>query len=293
MGERTSRSRNSKDAFSPLSPSDRKTIISASCLSLKSVLLHDWWLVKAEDKGIAVAGFASRDKGGPRAFTSAPICRRIDATTLETSDGITIQISGFINRSQTHQNGFPFMVCNSFLLGFPYRWKECVSQCCGEESSKSSGTDASTFLPLTLDNLPATTLRDHVMCFPEDSENFICDILGKLRDNAFQYASVAGNSNLANECPNSEIEETLRNHKKVKTDQMHIDDDDRILEARDVVTKVNQSKGVVTRSMSRSRNLRSNIEGETSAQLSTSAAKKNESAGVVCALHASSTQVLP
>ncbi|XP_021640917.2 protein EMBRYO DEFECTIVE 1674 isoform X2 [Hevea brasiliensis] len=279
MGERTSRSRNSKDAFSPLSPSDRKTIISASCLSLKSVLLHDWWLVKAEDKGIAVAGFASRE--------------RIDATTLETSDGITIQISGFINRSQTHQNGFPFMVCNSFLLGFPYRWKECVSQCCGEESSKSSGTDASTFLPLTLDNLPATTLRDHVMCFPEDSENFICDILGKLRDNAFQYASVAGNSNLANECPNSEIEETLRNHKKVKTDQMHIDDDDRILEARDVVTKVNQSKGVVTRSMSRSRNLRSNIEGETSAQLSTSAAKKNESAGVVCALHASSTQVLP
>lgn len=162
------------------------------------------------------------------------------------------------------------------------------------------------------------------MCLPEDSENLFCDVMGKLRDNASQHAPVTGNSNSANEGPSvtasSEMEETPRKHKKLKTDQMQRDDDDRTLEAKDTVTKFNRCKGVVTRSMSRSRNLRSKgeedvplsspanfrnsrnklgknlplnffIEGESSAQLSTSAAKDSQSAGVVCAMQAGSIYV--
>ncbi|KAJ9189032.1 hypothetical protein P3X46_000374 [Hevea brasiliensis] len=150
--------------------------------------------------------------------------KRLYATTLETSDGITIKISGFINMSQTHQNGFTFMVFvrNSFLLSFPYRWEKCITQCC--------------------DNLPITKLRDHVMCLPEDSENFIYDIMGKLRDNTLPLNSLAN-------CKSS--------RKKL------------------------------------GKNLSSNFstEGQISAQLSTSAAKKNQFVGVVRSLHVSSTHI--
>lgn len=53
---------------------------------------------------------------GVRIFYSAAISHRHDATTLDTLDGIKITISGFINRSRTHQNGFPSEVYNSSLI---------------------------------------------------------------------------------------------------------------------------------------------------------------------------------
>lgn len=60
-------------------------------------------------------GFLDR-RLGVRVFSSAAISKRHNATTLETTDGINITISGFINRSRTRQNGFPSEVCVSFLF---------------------------------------------------------------------------------------------------------------------------------------------------------------------------------
>lgn len=44
---------------------------------------------------------------GTRAFFSAAIVKRHDTVTLETTDGITITLIGFINRSLTAENGSP------------------------------------------------------------------------------------------------------------------------------------------------------------------------------------------
>lgn len=41
-----------------------------------------------------------------RAFKSAAISKRHDATTLETVDDFTISLVGFINKDLTLQNGF-------------------------------------------------------------------------------------------------------------------------------------------------------------------------------------------
>ncbi|EEF32637.1 protein EMBRYO DEFECTIVE 1674 [Ricinus communis] len=266
--------RNQTDPSSHHSQSDRTPITPASSLSLKSVLLHDWWLLKADSRRISVAGLASRQRLGNRVFLSAPISRRIDATTLETIDGITITISGFINRSKTHQNGISFLVCNQFKLGFPYHWEECVAQFYGEESAKqeaphrnsgfiehniSSGTNA---MPSTLDDLPATRLRDLVMHLAEDSENCLCDvILGKLRGSAFQHTPVPPHLNSEKGSSfvivNNETGENIWNHKKAKTNKMHEDN----MDAKDTKKEETiQSKGVVTRSMYKSRNLRSKQE---------------------------------
>uniref|UniRef100_A0A2P2JET2 Protein EMBRYO DEFECTIVE 1674-like n=1 Tax=Rhizophora mucronata TaxID=61149 RepID=A0A2P2JET2_RHIMU len=104
--------RTHRDADEPKSPScsqSHSKQIPLSSLCLKSVLLYDWWLVRAKNGngGLAVAGFA-REKLGGRIFCSAAIVKRHDGTTLETIDGITVTITGFINRSRTHQNGFSF-----------------------------------------------------------------------------------------------------------------------------------------------------------------------------------------
>lgn len=42
-----------------------------------------------------------------RMFCSAPITKRYDVFTLETADGITVLLQGFINRIRTTENGFP------------------------------------------------------------------------------------------------------------------------------------------------------------------------------------------
>ncbi|XP_051129263.1 kinetochore-associated protein KNL-2 homolog isoform X2 [Andrographis paniculata] len=77
----------------------------------KTVCLADWWLTKVETgfqrRGLAVAGFSSREKQALRVFSSAPILKRYDIFTLETSDGICVILKGFINKAQTLENGFP------------------------------------------------------------------------------------------------------------------------------------------------------------------------------------------
>lgn len=64
-----------------------------SALCLKTILIH----------------YCRR--AGLRVFYSAAISKRHETTTVEATDGIIITVSGFINRSRTHENGFPPKVC--------------------------------------------------------------------------------------------------------------------------------------------------------------------------------------
>ncbi|KAK9288184.1 hypothetical protein L1049_016633 [Liquidambar formosana] len=189
------------------------TIVSSSFL--KSVFLHDWWLIKAHGKGLAVGGFTSTGTLGVKLFCSSAISKRHDANTLETTDGITITISGFINRSQTHQHGFPSEVCNRFLIGFPYYWEEYAARYSGEESHNgcvptrvsafeefkiSSGNMKHSFLPVSLYDLPVTRTRDLLMSTLGDSEDCMItksifeNLLGKFSDKAFQHTGVSNYS---------------------------------------------------------------------------------------------------
>ncbi|KAL8473657.1 hypothetical protein ACS0TY_029816 [Phlomoides rotata] len=94
----------------------------------QTVCLVDWWLVKAENgaqrRGLAVAGFSSREKQAVRVFSSSPILTRYDVFTLETTDGICVILNGLINKDCTVGNGFPSHVCDYFSFGFPPYWKE-------------------------------------------------------------------------------------------------------------------------------------------------------------------------
>ncbi|XP_008806422.1 kinetochore-associated protein KNL-2 homolog isoform X2 [Phoenix dactylifera] len=122
---------------------------SSSSSDKNSVLLSDWWLVKAESgaggKRLAVSGFTSRQQA-VRIFSSAPVVKRYDAYTLETEDGITVIIQGMINKIRTRDNGFPPEVCNRFLVGFPYNWDYYAdeylrkSSTCSSNSSSSAGS---------------------------------------------------------------------------------------------------------------------------------------------------------
>ncbi|XWS43916.1 hypothetical protein CRYUN_Cryun16bG0145700 [Craigia yunnanensis] len=271
-------------------------------LSLNSVLLHDWWLGMAQPRGLAVGGFECRGRQGQRVLCSAAIAKRHDATTLETADGITIAISGFINTSRTLQNGFPPQVCSHFLFGFPYDWQEYASLCSNEESisigtqasitgllgvNRSSGSDAISFLPASLDNLPATRVRDLLMFSTGDSQNSILKrtisdlVLEKLSTHASKNATISVDSNMGNKhpnvCPYSTDAENSNCHKKVKVIQNHIDDNNisysrskRTVESQDEgqsrmgVSILTPTTGVTTRSMTRLKYLTEKQEGLTS-----------------------------
>ncbi|XP_011099260.1 protein EMBRYO DEFECTIVE 1674-like [Sesamum indicum] len=115
----------------------------AICSSfLKQVLLHDWWLIKADadsdGKRLGVGGFTSKESHGIRSFSSAPIVHRYDAVTLKTVDGMTIMIHGQINRSRTLENGFSKEVCDDFVIGFPYYWEEFAALSADEEPAAYS-----------------------------------------------------------------------------------------------------------------------------------------------------------
>ncbi|KAK4393381.1 hypothetical protein Sango_1808900 [Sesamum angolense] len=127
----------------------------AICSSfLKQVLLHDWWLIKADassdGKRLGVGFHFQRVKfsllflfrvcrsQGIRSFSSAPIVQRHDAVTLKTVDGMTIMIHGQINRSRTLENGFSQEVCDDFVIGFPYYWEEFTALSADEEPAHFS-----------------------------------------------------------------------------------------------------------------------------------------------------------
>ncbi|XP_024037613.1 uncharacterized protein LOC18039753 isoform X3 [Citrus clementina] len=105
----------------------------ASSRFQKTVILYNWWLVKAntdhEGNRLAIAGFTSRELQAKRVFTSAPIAKSYDPFSLETSDGIYIIIRGLINKSRTLENGFSSDVFSHFNLGFHYDWKAYAEKC--------------------------------------------------------------------------------------------------------------------------------------------------------------------
>ncbi|XP_058076378.1 kinetochore-associated protein KNL-2 homolog [Magnolia sinica] len=157
-----------KNDLSSATPADRTAHPSsnpvlktpASSSFQKVVCLGDWWLVKTESncggKRLAVGGLTMKWQQAARVFLSSPIVKRHDAFTLETADGVTVMIQGLINRSRTHQNGFPPEACNKFLTGFPYNWEVYVNQYFGEEP--------------TTQNIPASA-----SCFAEQQRSSVND----------------------------------------------------------------------------------------------------------------------
>ncbi|KAL5710919.1 hypothetical protein ACHQM5_021427 [Ranunculus cassubicifolius] len=93
-----------------------------------SVSLYDWWLIKSETdfngKRLAVGGSTSNGKVLSRVFSSAPISKRYNLLELETADGVTVFIRGYINQTRSQDNGISSEVCSHFLVGFPYNWED-------------------------------------------------------------------------------------------------------------------------------------------------------------------------
>lgn len=261
---------------------------------LRSVYLHDWWLMKVESDSsgwrLGVGGFSSRWRLGIRVFCSSAVSKRHDTVTLETVDGITITVSGFINRSHTLQNGFPSEVCCHFLYGFPYNWEEYADQSSCEESTnrdldglnicRDDGTESN--LPISFDDLPVTRVRDLLMTTTGPDYCAITgiifnDILRKcLGDSSSSHCEPSANINEENACQvitwDSVLDETPRNHERNKVEKKRKDDGSISL-GTPKKTKISQrtpcqskvgaeapisSKGVATRSMSRTRNLINN-----------------------------------
>ncbi|CDY23812.1 BnaA01g21630D [Brassica napus] len=160
------------DEIPPRTPFSFKSITPTT---LKSVSLSDWWLTKkANETGLGVSGFES--KGGPevRLFSSAAISTRHDSTTLETSDGLTVSISGFINRSRSFQNGFSSEDCNRFLLGFPYHWKDYTEERFVEEEKDHC---------VSFDDIPVNRLQDVLFtASPRFQAKILDDAVDSLRD---------------------------------------------------------------------------------------------------------------
>uniref|UniRef100_A0A1J3K8S1 SANTA domain-containing protein n=1 Tax=Noccaea caerulescens TaxID=107243 RepID=A0A1J3K8S1_NOCCA len=141
--------------------------------TLKSVSLSDWWLTKkANVKGLCVTGFESKRGSEVRLFSSGTISKRHDSNTLETFDGITICISGFINRSRSLQNGVSPEVCNRFLLGFPYNYDEEFV-----EEKKD--------LSFSFDDIPVNRFQDFLLSSSSSSclkDKILDDVVDSLRD---------------------------------------------------------------------------------------------------------------
>ncbi|OIT01351.1 PREDICTED: uncharacterized protein LOC109229637 [Nicotiana attenuata] len=198
---------------SPVSNQPPRSSTSSSSF-LREVHLYDWWLIKAEDdaggKQLAVEGFTCKERPDDRLFTSTAIAKRHDTVTLVTVDGITILVSGLINRVQTLQNGFSSEVCNQFLIGFPYNWKESDALSFGESTnedaafgipgfseSKASADRTSSSFSMPIDHLPATVLRDILISSAGNPEggmlrkSIFREIVQKYGTNAFNIGEAS------------------------------------------------------------------------------------------------------
>ncbi|KAL6650539.1 hypothetical protein ACP70R_009464 [Stipagrostis hirtigluma subsp. patula] len=90
------------------------------------VSLFEWWLerVEEDDRKVAVGGQFRRNKTIVE-FSSAPIAKRHGPCVLETEDGIKVGLDGLPKVSRMRENGYPFVACKQFLVGFPYWWADC------------------------------------------------------------------------------------------------------------------------------------------------------------------------
>ncbi|GAB4840664.1 hypothetical protein Ancab_021431 [Ancistrocladus abbreviatus] len=179
----------------------------------KKVYLHDWWLMKPQGEGIAIGGSLRRGPVG-RLFYSAAIMKRHDTSTLETSDGFILFLSGFINRSRTQQNGFPSEVCSHFLVGFPYDWESYVAQCSVEETSRHSGfkkfdKSSETTNNFLSNEFSVSSIRDILVCTHGNHDRHV------LRDHVLSAALEKINSVLGRTPARSEksyVEQKCKNN---------------------------------------------------------------------------------
>ncbi|KAK6920948.1 SANT associated [Dillenia turbinata] len=233
---------------------------------LKSVYLNDWWLIKVPDDStsgkLGVGGFASSEQG-PRAFFSAAITKRHSISLVETADGINIELHGFMNKSRSHENGFPPKVCQQFFSGFPLDWENYAAQhSVGgptvsrssedtyDEHDMSSDSTANCALPYS-DDLRVTTIRDLMLFAAGNFRSFlptkgiVSDILRKLNIDDLQhheepsqhYTKSKYQTRLLNPVPREtpDVNREWKNHQESDT-------------CRNDLTPV---AGVVTRSQSR------------------------------------------
>ncbi|KAK8952958.1 hypothetical protein KSP40_PGU001981 [Platanthera guangdongensis] len=178
------------DTFIKESSGDRPThqpeITFDPSFQKRTVLLRNWWLRRAE-KGsdgntLAVGGFNERGKA-MRIFNSSPITKRHDVCTIETADGITIRIQGFINKTRTLDNGFPLEACKIFFSGFPTTWTKFAILSSGDKPSYTE-TPVNTSISADwykdfLENLPfgfpVPSESTNVENVPLTSKTSICD----------------------------------------------------------------------------------------------------------------------
>ncbi|CAN4089909.1 unnamed protein product [Withania somnifera] len=184
---------------------------------LREVYLYDWWLIKVEisdgSKRLGVGGFTAKERPDGRVFHSTTIAKRHDTVTLVSVDGITILLSGFINRCRTLQNGFSSEVCEQFLLGFPYNWEESVALAFGKstnedaacESANASADRASSSFSVSVDHLPVNVLRDLIISSASDPERSMLrksifnEIVQKYGNNAFNVDETSLNKQSGNQ----------------------------------------------------------------------------------------------
>lgn len=154
--------------------------------------MHDWWLIKsdsdAHSKRLGVGGFTTKESQDTRGFLSAPIVKRHDAVTLQTTDGITITVNGHLNRSRTLSNGFPLKVCNDFVFGFPYYWEEFAALSFDRHETTSENLEH-----VSLDALPITIQRDLIIGNLGHHES--CSTSKNIFDDILQSTSAGTSSN--------------------------------------------------------------------------------------------------
>ncbi|XP_010414757.1 PREDICTED: protein EMBRYO DEFECTIVE 1674-like [Camelina sativa] len=139
----------------------------------KSVTLSDWWLTRKgkdkEKKALCITGFES----DVRLFSSGTILKRHNSVTLESVDGITISISGFINRARSMENGVSEEVCNRFLLGFPFNW---------EDYNEENVVDEDRGFVVSFNDVPVNRIQDLSFVDGYLKDRILVDVVASLRD---------------------------------------------------------------------------------------------------------------
>ncbi|CAK7323115.1 unnamed protein product [Dovyalis caffra] len=163
-------------------------------------------------------------------------------------------------------------ICERFQLGFPYSWEELATQLCGEESANrgsprgklgfdepevSSGITAKA-ASVSFDDLPVTRIRDILMHPLGDSKDCVlADMLEQSCSNDVKLSPISTNPDSKNPVTMAKtvVDETPRTCKR-KAGQKY-KDGGKIPRTVDTVMGecITPSRGIVTRSMSRLRNL--------------------------------------
>ncbi|KAL6976253.1 hypothetical protein U1Q18_025040, partial [Sarracenia purpurea var. burkii] len=173
---------------------------------LSVVCLQDWWLIKvemdSEGRRLGVGGFTSSERQVMRAFCSAAIAKTHDTVTLETADGITITITGFINRFAiisfldfriTGRNMLRNVVVKNLSTVFPSR----ISSLDGFGMASVDSTDSPLSIPL--DDISMTWVRDILMSSLGNSRN--CVLLKSIMNDIMQ--KYGGNDRTPSNCNRS------------------------------------------------------------------------------------------